>query len=210
MLENSWFSMRLPLMRSMWQAITIRFWLFAIGLACSMPLSAQETKPAFTYKAPVVGAGIFTDELGMLDKEREEYAHNIALFTGRFVNEKKASADSLDLARRFLALSLHLSPRNRKAVVMNFQLQRGILPTMEESDYSPNVLARLMITRGQLLLKSASKEDQMLGRCFSQMAAEIDPSNEDAVYASELLRLDKKQITWSELTDVKPEPIPNP
>ncbi len=194
----------------MWQAITLRFCFLAIGVAICMPLLAQETKPAFAYKAPVVGVGVFTDELGMLLKEREEYAHNIALFTGRFVNEKKASPESLDLARRFLALSLHLSPRNRKAVVMNFQLQRGILPTMEESDYSPNVLARLIITRGQLLLKSTNKEDQLLGRCFSQIAAEIDPTNEDAVYASELLRLDKKQITWSELTDVKPENIPNP
>jgi hypothetical protein len=35
----------------------------------------------------------------------------------------------------------------------------------------------------------------------------MDPRNEDAVYASELLRLDNKKISWDMLTDVKVKPL---
>lgn len=188
-------------MQSQWQVIMLVF----CFIATAAHSNAQENqKPAFDYKPPIVGTGIFTNDLGMLDKEREEYAHNLANYTGQHISQQKASKESLELARRFLALSLHLAPRNRKAVVMNFQLQRGIIPATEESDYSPTVLARLLLTRAQLLVKSKNTEDLLLGRCFSEIAAEIDPTNEDAVYASELLRIDKRQVIWSQLTDVKP------
>jgi hypothetical protein len=63
----------------------------------------------------------------------------------------------------------------------------------------------LLLTRGQLLLKQANEQDQLLGRCFVEVAAEMDPRNEDAVYASELLRLDNKKISWQLLTDVQVE-----
>jgi hypothetical protein len=157
------------------------------------------------YKAPVVGPGLFSDELGMMDKEREEYALNIANYVGNRIAESKGSAESLAQGRRLIALSLHLSPRNRKAVVMNFQLEKGILPQIVDGDYSAEVLARLLLTRGQLLLKQANEQDQLLGRCFVEVAAEMDPRNEDAVYASELLRLDNKKISWQLLTDVQVE-----
>jgi hypothetical protein len=172
------------------------------------PLTAAQEKQqaAFTYKPPIVGAGVFSEDLGMLDKEREEYAQNLANYIGLHIKEQKASKESLEQARRFLALSLHLAPRNRKTIVMNFQLQRGILPATEESDYSPSVFAKLLLTRAQALEKSKNTEDLLLASCFAEIAAEMDPTNEDAVYASELLRIDKRQVKWSLLTDVKPTP----
>lgn len=173
------------------------------GLGCSLAAEADGAK--FAYKAPVVGPGLFSDELGMMDKEREEYALNIANYVGNRIAESKGTAESLAQGRRLIALSLHLSPRNRKAVVMNFQLEKGILPQIVDGDYSAEVLARLLLTRGQLLLKQANEQDQLLGRCFVEVAAEMDPRNEDAVYASELLRLDNKKISWQLLTDVNIE-----
>lgn len=186
----------------------MRVWQVVIGIFLSglmLGQAAEADGATFTYKAPVVGPGLFSDELGMMDKEREEYALNIANYVGNRIAESKGSAESLAQGRRLIALSLHLSPRNRKAVVMNYQLEKGILPQMVDGDYSAEVLARLLLTRGQLLLKQSNDQDQLLGRCFVEVAAEMDPRNEDAVYASELLRLDNKKISWQLLTDVKVE-----
>jgi len=38
---------------------------------------------------------------------------------------------------------------------------------------------------------------------FTELSAEMDPKNDDAVYASELQRLDGGGVDWSGLTDVK-------
>lgn len=189
----------------------MRMWQVVIGAIFFCPLVMAEEKK-IDYKAPVVGAGIFTDKLGMMDKEREEYAINIANYAGNKIVEAKASPESLAQARRLLALSLHLSSRNRKAVVMNYQLEKGILPQKVEGDYSSEVLARLLLTRGQLLIKQPAEEDVLLGRCFIEVAAEMDAHNDDAVYASELLRMDNKKINWSMFTDfkVQKEEIPLP
>lgn len=184
----------------MWQGI-IGLLLLCVGLS-----AADEKR--IEYQSPVVGAGLFSDKLGMMDKEREEYAINLATYAGNQIAEAKGAPSSLAQARRLLALSLHLAPRNRKAVVMNYQLERGILPQKIEGDYSAEVLARLLLTRGQLLMKQSCEEDVLLGRCFIEVAAEMDARNEDAVYAAELLRLDNNKVAWDKLTDVKPVSAP--
>ena len=165
--------------------------------------AADESKKPFLWKEPRVGAGAFSDALGMLDREREEYATNLAVHAINEVSKAKASAASLEKARRLLALSLHLSARNRRALVANYQLNRGMVPEPVESDYSEEVLARLLFTRSQLLRQQGGVEDQQLARIFVELAAELDPKNEDAVYASEIQRLDHGRVDWKLLTDVK-------
>jgi hypothetical protein len=185
-------------------AIVIRI---AQGVICLLLLTlsgaADDAKKPFLWNEPRVGAGLFSDALGMLDREREEYATNLAIHAVNEVAKAKASAASLEKARRILALSLHLSGRNRRALVANYQLNRGIVPATMESDYSEEVLARLLFTRAELLRKQGGAEDQLLARIFVELAAELDPRNEDAVYASELQRMDHGKIDWKLLTDVK-------
>ena len=108
---------------------------------------------------------------------------------------------SMKQGRRILALALHLSPRNRQAVVTQFQLAKGIVPEKARGDYSPQVLARLLLTRGQLLMQQEEGENRDLARYLIQLSAEIDPRNEDAVYASEMIRIDTGGVDWSPLTD---------
>lgn len=164
-------------------------------------LGAQETAKSFAWSAPKVEKSLFTAELGMLDSEREEYATNLATLATNQVATAKASPASLTDARRMLALALQLSPRNKKAVIVNFQLSKGVLPEPTESNYSPQVFARLILSRGQLLAKQGGAENQKLARYFIQLAAEMDPKNEDAVYASEVQRLDHGSVDWAEVTD---------
>jgi len=168
-----------------------------VMLVAMTAASAQEA-PAFTFEAPKIAPGLWKD-IDMLETEREEYATNLATCAGNRVATAKASAPSLQEAKRLLAVSLHLSPRNRKALVTIFQLSKGLLPEMTEGDYSPQVFARLLLARGQSLEKQASADNQLLGRVFIELAAQIDPKNEDAVYASEVNRLDHGAVDWNAL-----------
>ena len=172
---------------------------------CAMVLflRAEEPGPVFVWDAPKVVTSVFSQEVGMLDSERDEYATNLAVYASNSLLAAKASDASLQMARRVLALALQLSPRNKRAVVVNFQLSKGMLPELIESNYSPQVLARLLVTRGQLLDKQGGAENKRLARYFIQLAAEMDPKNEDAVYASEVQRLDHGALDWSLVTDPK-------
>lgn len=180
----------------------MRFWQ-ATALFCvaTSILGAQENGKGFAWSAPKVVQSIFNEDLGMLDSERDEYATNLATIAANEVAKAKASPASLADARRMLALALQLSPRNKRAVVVNFQLTKGVLPESMEGNYSPQVFARLILTRGQLLEKQGGGENQKLARYFIQLAAELDPKNEDAVYASEVQRLDHGAVDWAAVTD---------
>ena len=168
-------------------------------------MGASEGGKGFSWDAPQVERSIFNRDLGMLDAERDEYATNLADLAANAVAAAKASPASLADARRMLALALQLSPRNKRAVVVNFQLGKGILPEKTATEYSPQVFARLMLTRGQLLEKQGGGDNLALARYFIQLAAELDPKNEDAVYASEVQRLDLGEVDWPAITDAKEE-----
>jgi hypothetical protein len=154
------------------------------------PVEAPTPK-SLDWKAPDIGRGLFTDALGMLEREREEYANNLAA---------EATARAMEV-RRILALSLQLAPRNRQALVLSFQLGRGVLPTQRPDGYSREVLARLLITRAGMLRKQTGEENLLMARAFTELAADLDPKNEDAVYASEVQRLDHSNVDWSKFTD---------
>jgi hypothetical protein len=180
----------------------MRGWQVAVVFGLSVLfLPAEETTGKFAWDPPKVVVSEFTQDLGMLDSERDEYATNLATYASNGVVVSKASVMSLADARRILGLALQLSPRNKRAVVVTFQLRKGLLPEMFETNYSPSVLARLLLTRGQLLEKQAGEENKILARYFIQLAAEIDPKNEDAVYASEVQRLDHGALDWKLITD---------
>lgn len=176
------------------------FWV--AGLARADEGDEQGDGSRFEWKEPRIGSGVFSDDLGLLEREREEYANSFAEYAVNRVARDGASSESLAQARRFLALSMHLSPRNRRALVANYQLSRGILPTPVDNAYSDEVLSQLMFTRAQLLRDRGDAENKLLARIFIEVAAELDPKNEDAVYASEIQRLDHGRVDWTALTDV--------
>jgi len=187
-------------MMALWQAATVIF------LGVNLVHGAEPPK-SFVWNPPKVAQSIFTPDLGMLDTEREEYATNLAAQAAAQVVAAKASPQALAEARRMLALALHLSPRNKRALVVNFQLARGLLPEGTAASYSPQVFARLLLSRGQLLEKQGGEPNKLLARWFVHLAAAMDPKNEDAVYASEVHRLDHGALDWSALTD---EAAPKP
>jgi hypothetical protein len=161
----------------------------------------------------VVEQPLFGGEVNMLAQERDQYATNLSTYAANLVVEAKASEESLTICRRLLALAMHLSPRNRQALVVNGQLRKGVIPQVKKSDYSPSVLARLLLSRSRLLSQGDKPSEQLLARCFVEMAATLDPRNEDAVFAFEIQRLDHGDVNWDDITDARrpdeaPAPVP--
>jgi hypothetical protein len=184
----------LCLMKRIWQVVML------LG-SLATPAWAQEKSDRNIQWTPLkIQASAFSRDLGLLDAERDEYATNLADCAALAVIKTKATQESLEQARKFLSLALNLSPRNRRAIVVNYQLSKGLLPDAAKGDFSPPTLARLLLTRGQILAKSDSQENRMLARMFSHLAAELDPKNEDAIYASEVDRLDHGNLDWTFLT----------
>lgn len=182
-----------------WQVVWVS-WLMVTTL------HAEEAAKPIAWVPLKIQTSAFSNELGMLDAERQEYATNLANCAAMEIVQAKASPASIDIARRLMTLALNLSPRNKRAIILNFQLAKGMLPEVAKGDYSPQVLARLLLTRGQLLAKQENPDNLTLARMFYQLAAELDPKNEDAVYASEVDRLDHGNVDWTILTRPRPTP----
>ncbi len=167
--------------------------------ACAATVSAGD----FTYKAPAVSDPLFAgDDVALLETEREKLASNIAGFVSNSLSPRP-HAREVENGRRFLALALHLHPRDRNALVANAQLTRGLIPKKVEVDYQPAVLAKLLLERARTLLAKSSSLDQALGGYFLYVAMESDPDNEDAVYEYEIYRIDHGEVDWGLLTDGK-------
>jgi hypothetical protein len=188
-------------MRRVWQAV-------GIFLVTTMLLGADEQPKLFKWNSPNVRVSMFTSELGLLDLERDEYATNLARLASDRIAAAKASPASLITARHMIALALQLSPRNRKALILNFQLGKGILPADKANasvptngDYSSDVFARLILARGKSLYKVGGAQNILVARYLVKIAADLDPTNEDAVYACEVQRLDNGDVDWDLITD---------
>lgn len=180
--------------------------LFSSALACAQT-EAEEKEATFDYKPPVVQKVLFDDSITMLDQERHEYSTNLATYAANQLISKKASPQSVDSARRILALALHLERRNKQAMVVNFQLKQGVMPEIKKGDYNPRTFSRLLLTRAKLFLRNDNEREKLLAYCFVELAAMIDPRNEDAVFTYENQRLDVGDIDWRLLTDaVKDKP----
>ena len=173
-----------------------------------LALEAQE-KRNFEFESPVVRASIFK-EVGMTEREKDNYASNLAIFTGNEIVRQKANADSLAFARKALALALHLSARNKRAVILNFQLDKGVMPKTIETQYSPKTLATLFVTRAEVLYQQNGEVNKLLARCLIDLAVTMDPRNEDAVYAFEMQKIDLGEVDWRPITDAPKPEIPNP
>lgn len=164
------------------------------------PPSVRERLKSMDWEPLKVGQSHFPRNLGMLDAERDDYAGNLAGVAVTQLLEKKASDEAIALARQMIGLALHLSPRNRKALVVNIQLGRGAALRAPEADYGPQSMARLLMKRAEMLKKQKGDANIELAGYMLDLAVSLNPDNEDAIFMSELHRLDHGDVDWSPLT----------
>ncbi len=141
----------------------------------------------------------FPRSIGMMDAEREDYANNLAGVAVMQLLSARADAQSRETARQMIALALHLSPRNRRAVILNAQLGRGVVPDPPQNDYQPKTLARLLMNRARLLEKQGGEGNIDLAGYLFSLACDLDPKSEDAIYYGELHRINHGEADWKQL-----------
>ncbi|MFT3992553.1 MAG: hypothetical protein QM680_14235 [Luteolibacter sp.] len=174
-------------MKRVWQVV-------ALWVCLVISAGAEEWHPLQITKS------VFSPEIGLLDSEREDYANQLATYAANVVGPDNAVPPEMEQARKALALALQLSPRNKQAVVLNFQLAKGIFPKASGDVKSGReALAKLLFARAELLKKQGGEENLKLSRYFAQLAAEMEPKNVDYVYASELNRIELGELDWNVL-----------
>ena len=177
----------------------IRLFLFPI-VAAGFSLGSMawlKAEKEGEYDEPIVTKALFAgDEVAILAVDRDKLATNIAAFV---VNSIKpdGKADELDVATRLIGLALHLNPRNRMAVVANFQFKKGLSPKKVEPEYSPVTLAELLQRKAELIHKRGGDLNEMLAGYMLAAAVDIDPRNETAIYQLEMYRKAVAEIDWT-------------
>ena len=182
-------------------------WMMVLALSLAGVAHGARSELEGEYTEPKINMRLFGEDLSMVNNERDEYANNLAAYAVKIILESSGDQASLDTARRVFGLALHLSPRNKKCVVINAQLKRGIMPAKVIADYDSDVFARLLLARGRLLEKKKAGVNRQLARYFIALSAGIDPRNEDAVYEAEIRRIDHGDVAWDRLTDAKIHPL---
>lgn len=180
----------LSTMKRVWQVVAC--WLFLL-------VGAQAANVA--WAALNIQKSVFSAESGLLDQEREQYANQLANYATQLLVKETPTPVLMLEVRKVLALALQLSPRNKQAMVLNFQLAKDILPPKEAAvnAIEKEALAKLLFVRAEELKKQGGEENLKLSRYFTQLSAEMDPKNVDYVYASELNRLDHGPVDWEDL-----------
>ena len=166
----------------------------AVIAACSMVCAL-----AGSYRAPVVEPARFAgEEIALSAIDRDKLATSLAGHVANTV-EPDANVRQLTKARRLLGLALHMSPRNRAAVVTSFQFSRGHAPKKVAADYSAATLAELLQTQARSLLAKKTEADTSLAGYLLDAAVEIDIANESAVYELEIYKKDVGRVDWDRL-----------
>lgn len=169
----------------------------------------KAAQAGFGYREPVPDAFKFTDAgLDMVKAEREEYAKNLAATANLILSERalikegelrvdaKKAKPLLPLIDRLMGLSLQLAPRMRPPVVINHQFRKGMVSKHYKPEIARHSLASLMQMRAIQLLDNGGAENELLAGCFLDLSVALDPQNEDAIFALEILRMDKKTADW--------------
>ena len=142
--------------------------------------------------------------VNLLKVDRDKLASSVAAYV---VSSTKESPDgiALDAARKLLGFALHLSPRNRDAVIANFQFKKGLPRRKIQPEYSPVTLAEVLQSRATFLIKNGGDLNVSLAGYMLSVAVQVDSTNETAIYELEMYRKDIAAIDWSSLVGDGPK-----
>ena len=157
------------------------------------------------YTEPEVKEARFDKStVNLLKVDRDKLASSVAAYV---VSSTKESPDgiALDAARKLLGFALHLSPRNRDAVIANFQFKKGLPRRKIQPEYSPVTLAEVLQSRATFLIKNGGDLNVSLAGYMLSVAVQVDSTNETAIYELEMYRKDIGAIDWSSLVGDGPK-----
>jgi hypothetical protein len=144
--------------------------------------------PAFArrYQSPNLKTKVFDiAKISLTTAERVELADELAAFAR---NGQVTDPAQVRMARRCLGLALRLDPLNKKATVADMQMSRGLEVRGVDTKF-PGIGFAGYLVKAADKLKNGT-EDAILRSYLITMASEIDARNEDAIYATAMLKRD--------------------
>ena len=142
--------------------------------------------------------------VNLLKVDRDKLASSVAAYVANSGKDGTNGSD-LDTARRLLGFALHLSPRNRDAVIANFQFKKGLPRKKIQPEYSPVTLAEVLQSRAKFLIKNGGDLNVSLAGYMLYVAVQVDSTNETAIYELEMYRKDIGPVNWSSLVGEGPK-----
>jgi hypothetical protein len=188
------------------------FFLLVAGavLLCATDCARSQEKPAAvpdppsgrTFVRPSIPAALFTpDKTGLLEPECER----IASFLARYAAQKytaavlRGDAEAMTKGRLLLSISQHLMPMNAVAVHCATRWMDHKDPNLAPPDENLRVFSGFLLSAAKRQAAKPAPAREALARVLTRLAADIDPENEDAVYASEIQDRDGKGPPLKEL-----------
>ena len=145
-----------------------------------------------------------TGGVNLLKVDRDKLASSVAAYVVNSIKEG-ADAAAMETARRLLGFALHLNPRNRDAVIANFQFKKGLPRKKIEPEYSPVTLAEVLQSRATFLIKNGGDLNVVLAGYMLSVAVQVDSTNETAIYELEMYRKDNGEVDWFSLLGSEPK-----
>lgn len=141
------------------------------------------------FVKPRVPAALFTQQkTALLDVECERVASFLARYAAETYSAAvlRGEAKALTQGRLLLTVSLHLVPLNANAVHCADCWSEGRAPVLAPPGEDVRVFSNFLLTAAKRQGGAEGSPRELLGRVFVRLAADLDPENEEAIYASEL------------------------
>jgi hypothetical protein len=141
------------------------------------------------FARPKVPAALFTHEkTALLAPECERIAsflarHAAAEFTAGIL---RGDAKARNQGRLLLTVSLHLAPLNAPAVHCANAWSEARAPKLPPPGEDLRLFTNFLLSAAQRQAGEPGTARDVLARVLIRLAADLDPENEDAIYASEL------------------------
>ena len=154
----------------------------------SAPPAAAETEKR-PFVRPWVPAALFTHEqTALLEPECERIAAFLARHAAREYTTAvlRGDAAARTRGRLFLTISLHLQPLNAPAVHCGQRWADGQSPSLPPPGDDLRVFSNFLLTAAARQADKPTPARETLARVLIRLAADLDPRNEAAIFASEL------------------------
>jgi hypothetical protein len=144
------------------------------------------------------------DQVGVLHLELEKVANFLSIYVYQTYAKEIAEgrAESRLRARRWLSLALHVDPHNVAAQRINEMLAAGVAEPLESDlPQMPKLFVGEVLRLIKLLQVRSEANAGRLAGFLALVAADLDPQNEDAVYAAEIFIQKERDVSaaWKAL-----------
>lgn len=154
--------------------------------AASAAEGESGTRP---FVRPNVPSALFTHEkTALLEPECERIASFLARYAAQHCTAAvlQGNAEARSRGRLFLTVSLHLQPLNASAVHCGQRWADGKAPSLAPPDENLRLFSTFLLSAARRQADKPGPARDALARILIRLAADLDPENEDAIFASEI------------------------